>query len=79
MFFAAAAKPGVTISELYGELNLPRSTVSRIVAELTPLSGGLGLVEYTDVPEDRRARALRLTRRGEAVVRRLATVFHKHC
>lgn len=79
VFFATAARPGITISELYDELSLPRSTVSRIVADLTPLAGGLGLVEYTDVPQDRRARALRLTRRGEAVVRRLASVFHKHC
>lgn len=79
IFLAVAEKPGVTLTELHERLQLPRSTVSRHAAHLTGLNGSRrkSLVEYAPLAEDRRARALCLTKEGERLVRRMVQVFNK--
>lgn len=80
LFLAVADKPGVTLSELHTALQMPRSTISRHVAQLMTGTGEKkGLVEYTPIAKDRRARAVCLTKEGERLVNKMVQVFNKRC
>jgi DNA-binding MarR family transcriptional regulator len=65
-----ALNPGIRVLALGPKLGLERSAASRNVerlASITTKTGvrGWGLIEYRDDPEDRRAKCLYLTTKGE--------------
>jgi len=66
-----AMEPGITVLALGEKLRLSTSSPSRI-AEALALEEKL--VEFREVPDDRRAKALHLTSRGEKLVQSLFDV-----
>ena len=75
VLFYVALNEGNTQRELCRDLGMPVSTASRNVAALSHVhrlgKEGLGLVTWVDDPEDRRAKLLTLTSKGQALMRKV--------
>ena len=73
-----AAKPGITLHELYETLNFQHSLASRQVALLAHVGNkhgqqGLGLIRIEEGYPDRRQRVLHLTPKGEKIMQDIAS------
>lgn len=75
VFLWVALHEGSTQREMRDDLGLASSTSSRNLAALSKVhrlgKPGLGLVEWVESPEDRRAKLLFLTTKGKALVGQL--------
>jgi DNA-binding MarR family transcriptional regulator len=72
-----AAKPGITLQELYETLKFRHSLASRQVALLAHVGNkygqsGLGLIRIEEGYPDRRQRVLHLTPKGEKIMQDIA-------
>ena len=74
------AERHVSMRELAKQVSLPPTTVSRHVRYLGPGirdgEEGMGLVELVPSPDDGRAKHVRLTLKGEALLGRILLVQH---
>lgn len=72
VFLWVALNEGGTQRDLRAALDLPSSTASRNLAALSKIhrlgKPGLGLIEWVESPEDRRANLLFLSVKGKALV-----------
>lgn len=70
-----ALNEGRTQRELRDQLVMPSSTASRSLAALSKVhrlgKPGLGLIDFFEDPEDRRAKQLFLTAKGKATIDRM--------
>lgn len=70
-----ALNEGKTQRDLRTSLDMPSSTSSRNIAALSKVhrlgKEGLGLIDFVDDPEDRRAKRLWLTPKGRAFINKL--------
>lgn len=73
-----ARQPGITLTALSAQTDMPLSTVSRIVGALSKnrqKGKPYGLVETVTPPEERRRKLLYLTGEGEALIKRLINII----
>jgi DNA-binding MarR family transcriptional regulator len=72
---AIASCPGCSLVEVAGRLGLPQSTTSRLVAGLSGLREGKGLVESRQDMDERRKVRLTLSRKGHRLLTKLAAAL----
>jgi DNA-binding MarR family transcriptional regulator len=78
LLVAGHREPEIEVRELHEKSGLTQSALNRAITQLgeshwsrTSSKGGLGLVEQTISPEDRRVRIARLTQKGRSVLKAL--------
>lgn len=73
---------GLSIKELMDLIGLVQSSTSRNVAALAEWQKfekpGLGLVQTTEDPKDRRKKTIELTEKGKEVLAKLNSVMERH-